>query len=105
MTGLIIDRHHPQLGLSLSGKVVVMPHGRGSSSASSTLAEAIRLGTAPAGFLLEEPDTIVVLGSLVGAELYGTQCPVVVLESDDYHEIRDGSPILIDEGSVTIGRE
>ena len=41
-TGTVIDRAHPQVGASLAGRVVVMPFGRGSSSGSSVLAEAIR---------------------------------------------------------------
>ena len=46
-TGRIIDRHHPQLDESVVGRVLVMPSGRGSSSASSALCEAIRAGTGP----------------------------------------------------------
>ena len=41
-TGEIIDRRHPQSGAILSGKVLLMRAGRGSSSGSSVLAEAIR---------------------------------------------------------------
>ncbi|MGD2100782.1 MAG: DUF126 domain-containing protein [Acidimicrobiia bacterium] len=77
-SGVIIDRAHPQRGLSLSGKVVVMPHGRGSSSASSVLAESLRLGTGPAAIILDEPDQIIVIGSLVARLLYGVECPVYV---------------------------
>jgi predicted aconitase with swiveling domain len=76
-TGLIIDRSHPQRGLSVTSAIVAMPHGRGSSSSSSVLAEALRLGTAPAGFVLDSPDSILVIGSLVANRLYGTVCPIV----------------------------
>lgn len=76
--GVVIDRSHPQRGVSLSGKVVFMPHGRGSSSSSSVLAEAMRLGTAPAGIVLGEPDSILVIGSLVARWLYGVACPIYV---------------------------
>jgi uncharacterized protein len=76
-TGLIIDRNHPQLGLSVTDTILTMPHGRGSSSSSSVLAEALRLGTGPAGFVLESPDSILVIGSLVANLLYGRDCPIV----------------------------
>ncbi len=76
-TGLLIDRNHPQAGQSMMGRIVVMPHGRGSSSSSSVLAEALRLGTAPAGFVLGEPDAILVIGALVANRLYSTICPIV----------------------------
>lgn len=77
-TGKLIDANHPQVGESLAGRLVVMPHGRGSSSSTSVLAEAIRLGTGPAGLILDQPDQMLVVGSLVAKLLYGTSCPVVV---------------------------
>jgi predicted aconitase with swiveling domain len=77
-TGRIIERTHPQFGQSLAGKIVVMPHARGSSSSSSVLAEALRVGTGPAALVLGEPDQIIVIGVLVAALLYGEVCPVLV---------------------------
>lgn len=77
-TGRIIDRNHPQFGQSLAGKIVYMPQGRGSSSSSYVLAEAIRIGTAPAGLVLGEPDSILVIGSLVARLLYDVECPIYV---------------------------
>lgn len=77
-TGRVIDRHHPDLGACISGRILVMPGGRGSSSASSVLAEGLRLGTAPAGIVLAEPDPILTVGALVAQELYGLSCPIVV---------------------------
>jgi len=77
-TGEVIDVHHPQRGENVAGRVLVMPSGRGSSSSSSVLAEAIRAGTAPAAIVLHEPDPIVALGAIVARELYGTSMPVVV---------------------------
>lgn len=80
-TGRLIDVHHPQAGEVVTGRVLVMPSGRGSSSSSSVLAEAIRAGTAPAAIVLREPDPIVALGSIVARELYGTRVPVVVSDA------------------------
>jgi predicted aconitase with swiveling domain len=80
-TGLVIDPHHPQRGERVSGRVLVLPSGRGSSSSSSVLAEAIRAGTAPAAIVLLEPDPILALGSIVARELYGARVPVVVASS------------------------
>lgn len=79
-TGAVVDRAHPQNGKSLRGKIVVMPHGRGSSSASSVLAEALRRGTGPAALVLDQPDQIIVVGCLVARLLYGVECPVFVGE-------------------------
>jgi predicted aconitase with swiveling domain len=78
-TGRIVDVHHPQHGASVTGTVLVMPAGRGSSSSSSVLAEAIRMGTAPSAIVLRGADPIVALGAIVARELYGVTVPVVVV--------------------------
>jgi predicted aconitase with swiveling domain len=87
VSGLIIDRHHPACGRSLGGVVLVMPSGRGSSSSSTVLAEAIRLGTAPAAILLAEPDPILVVGAMVAESLYGRQCAIAVLLRAEYDRV------------------
>ena len=56
---------------SCAGRILVMRAGRGSSSGSSVLAEAIRAGTAPAAIVLAERDAILAVGAMVAAELYG----------------------------------
>ena len=43
-TGAVIDVHHPQAGSIVAGRVLVLPAGRGSSSSSYVLAEAVRVG-------------------------------------------------------------
>lgn len=80
-TGRIVDTQHPQRGALLSGRVLLMSVGRGSSSSSAVLAEAIRLGTAPTAIVLARTDVIVALGSIVARELYGKECPVVSLDA------------------------
>ena len=104
-TGTIIDRHHPQAGGVVAGRILVMPAGRGSSSSSSVLAEAIRAGTAPAAIVLSEPDGIVVLGALVAEELYGTVCPVVLVTGGPGDAIRTGAQVTVaPDGQLTVAR-
>ncbi|MGZ8601493.1 MAG: aconitase X swivel domain-containing protein [Actinomycetota bacterium] len=91
-SGRLIDTHHPQVGASLAGRVLVMPSGRGSSSSSYVFAEAIRAGTAPVAVVLAEADAIVALGAIVAGELYGVEVPVVT--STD--------PALVTGSSVTV---
>lgn len=78
--GRVVDAHHPQVGAVVTGTVLVLPAGRGSSSSSSVLAEALRLRTGPAAVVLAVADPILTIGALVAAELYGTVCPVVVVD-------------------------
>lgn len=80
-TGRIIDQSHPDLGRLVTGTILVMPGGRGSSSSSSVLAEALRLRMAPAALVLEVPDPILTVGAIVARSLYGLACPIVVCET------------------------
>jgi predicted aconitase with swiveling domain len=86
-TGAVIERRHPQHGETMRARVVAMPGGRGSSSSSTVLAEAVRAGVAPEAIVLRRPDPILPLGALVAAELYGRSCPVVVLDDADYEAL------------------
>ena len=82
-TGRITDRWHPQCGAVLSGKILSMESGRGSSSGSAVLAEALRRGTGPRGILLSRRDGIVSAGAIVANNLYGVGCPVVFLPREE----------------------
>jgi len=100
-TGELIDAHHPQRGANLAGRAVVMRSARGSSSSASVLAEAVRAGTAPAAFLLGEPDLILAVGAAVAEELYGRMVPVIVLRADELAALPDGAEVRIGpDGSV-----
>ena len=83
-TGKIIDTHHPQHGASITGKILVLPSARGSSSSSSVLAELIRGGVGPAAIVLGVRDPILALGAMVAEALYGRVVPVLVPDADDY---------------------
>ncbi|HEX6264161.1 MAG TPA: DUF126 domain-containing protein [Actinomycetota bacterium] len=90
VTGEIVEANHPQRGEVVTGRVLVMPSGRGSSSSATVLAESIRLGTGPAGVVLGEADEIVAIGALVAEVLYGVTTAVFVTSRDGYSAIRHG---------------
>jgi hypothetical protein len=94
-TGQIVEVGHPQRDAVVTGRILVMPSGRGSSSSSTVLAEAIRAGTGPAGVVLREPDDIIAIGALVAAELYGITVPVVVATRSAYVSIADGDHLAL----------
>ena len=97
-TGRVIDRSHPAFGQVVAGCVLAMPSGRGSSSASSVLAEAIRCGTAPAALILETPDPILVVGAIVAQCLYGARCPIVICDPDALAGIEAGATLRVTAG-------
>lgn len=82
-TGVILDVHHPQCGRCVSGTILLMRESKGSGSAPGAIAEAIRLGTAPAAIVLAVPDINLAVGADVAATLYGRHCAVLrVTESE-----------------------
>jgi predicted aconitase with swiveling domain len=102
-TGRVIDVHHPQLGVTITGRVLVMPSGRGSSSSSSVLVESIHAGTGPVAIVMREPDPIIALGAIVVRELFGTRFPVVVVDEATYRSLRNDAIVVVrasDAGAV-----
>jgi len=97
-TGTIIDRLHPQRGANVAGRILMMPGGRGSSSGSATLAEALRLGKGPAAILMLERDAIVVVGAMVAAELYGLSCPVALVDTRDWKRLAASASLTLEAG-------
>jgi predicted aconitase with swiveling domain len=94
-TGEIVEANHPQRGSVVTGTILVLPSGRGSSSSATVLAESIRAGTAPAGIVLGEPDDIIVIGVLVAEELYGVAIPVIVASAAALGTIRNGDEVSL----------
>ena len=97
-TGQIIDRWHPQHNVNVAGRVLMMQAGRGSSSGSASLAEAIRLGHGPAAILLLDRDAIVVVGAMAAAELYGRECPVALVAEGDWERLAAACALMVEAG-------
>ncbi|MEM7801612.1 MAG: DUF126 domain-containing protein [Chloroflexota bacterium] len=86
-TGEIIDRRHPQSGKIVSDRVLILPAGRGSSSASSILLEAVRSDKAPVAIVTAEKDGILTLGAVVAQEIYKLGPTIGVLPNPGYDEL------------------
>jgi predicted aconitase with swiveling domain len=94
--GEIIDVHHAQHKAKMTNKILVMPSGRGSSSATAVLAELIRTGDGPLVIVMLQCDTILVIGALVSAEIYGISMPIVELDQEQYAQLSDGMRVSVD---------
>lgn len=86
-TGMIIDRSHPQHGLSLAGKVVAMPGSRGSSGTPGVLGDAIRQGTGPAAMIVTKADVNLVAGALTARALYDRDCPILLVDETTFAKL------------------
>ena len=103
-SGLIVEPRHPDHGRCVAGHILALPASRGSSSSSSVLAELLRRGVGPLGIVLGEPDEILVVGAVVARELYGVDCPVLLLGRDDYPIVATWRAATIDpDGTITRG--
>lgn len=87
-SGEVVDRHHPLCGQNVAGKVLAIPHGRGSCTGSSVLLELIMNGHAPAALVFEQADDILTLGAMVASAFFGRSLAVVCLEAQSYAAIR-----------------
>ena len=97
--GEIIDVHHAQHKAKMTNKILVMPSGRGSSSATAVLAELIRTGDGPLAIVMLQCDTILVIGALVSAEIYDISMPIVELNQEQYAQLSDGMRVKVDAAS------
>ena len=80
LTGLICDRHHPDFGKSVVGKIMVLEASRGSSSGSYVLMELMRAGLAPSAIVVAEPDGVICTGVLAGEVTYQINLPVIQID-------------------------
>jgi cis-L-3-hydroxyproline dehydratase len=104
-TGVIIDRRHPLAGQLATGRVLVIPSGRGSCSGSGVLLEAIHNGTAPAAIVTSRLDPVISLGCILGDELYASRPALIVISDQDRRGIETGDKIEIDaRGVITVTR-
>ena len=101
-TGEITDLRHPQGGMSVKGKVLMMPFGRGSSSGSSVIAEGIRSGSGPAGIIMMEADEKIAFCAIVADEIYEKAMPIIVVEKTEYEKYSTGDQIVISEDGITL---
>lgn len=86
-TGRIIDVHHSGHGLSVAGKILMMPTSRGSCSGSGVLLELSLNGHAPAALVFCEREEILTLGALVSDRIFGRPLPVVRLSRMAYDQL------------------
>jgi len=83
-TGTIVDAHHPQHGLSLAGRVVMMPTSRGSCTGSGVLLGLALADRAPAALVFHEAEDILTLGALISGRMFDRNVAVLRLSEKEY---------------------
>lgn len=98
-TGKVVDANHELFGQSIKGKVLVFPHGKGSTVGSYVIYQLFKNGVAPAAMINMESEPIVAVGAIISA------IPLVDrLENDPYTFLKDGMSIKVNssEGYVEV---
>ena len=91
-TGEIVERGSELAGESVKGKVLVFPHGKGSTVGSYVLYRLKKNGAAPAAIVNEKCETIVAVGAII------SEIPCV--DMVDVGKITPGSRVRVDGGVV-----
>lgn len=97
--GVIIEHNHELEGKPFKGKVLIFPHGKGSTGGSYVVYQVAVEGTAPAAIINRNTETIIAVGAIMGG------IPVVDhLEDNMYEEIETGDYVKVDavNGKVTL---
>jgi predicted aconitase with swiveling domain len=93
--GEIVDPRHPQHGMSITGRVLLVPAAVGSSSSSAIMLELLREGTAPAAILMGKADAILALGCIVGSELGYDPIPILEVPVEAFEYVFDGAMVEV----------
>jgi predicted aconitase with swiveling domain len=95
-TGEVVEKDHPLEGLSVAGKILVMPSGKGSTVGSYVLYALRKADKAPAAIVNKETDPVIAVGSII------SEIPTV--DSIDITRIENGQIVEVDadRGVVSI---
>lgn len=93
-TGVVVEENHILAGKSIKGKVLVFPHGKGSTVGSYVMYQLKKNGAAPAAIINLETEPIVAVGAII------SEIPLVdMLEKSPYEFLKDGDLVLVNGNS------
>ena len=99
-TGVVTEAGHALEGVSVKDKILVFPGGKGSSVVQMDGLYKLELnGAAPLGFIVREPDTVLVSTAII------MEIPMVDrVEDEFYNAVKTGDQIEInaDEETITL---
>ncbi len=93
-TGVVIEKGHELQGVSVKGKILVFPQGKGSTVGSYTLYRLKKNCAAPAGMINKECETIIAVGAII------SEIPCV--DKIDIGKIGAGTKVRIKDDTVSL---
>lgn len=96
--GTVIKKGHALYGVSIAGKILSFPNGKGSSVVQADgLYQLQKAGTAPRAMIIRNPDTTLVASAII------LEIPLVDrLDDDFYSGARDGVHVTVDADAETV---
>ncbi len=80
-TGIVIEKGHELEGKSVAGKIMVFPHGKGSTVGSYVILGLAKNGNAPAAIVNLEAEPIIAVGAIL------SKIPMVDKPKEDIFEL------------------
>jgi uncharacterized protein len=93
-TGVVTEKGHELQGVSVSGKILVFPQGKGSTVGSYTLYRLKKNGVAPAAMINKECETIIAVGAIISE--------IPTIDKVDVSKIKTGNKVSIENDIVSI---
>ncbi len=72
--GIVCEKNHELYGKEIKNKILVFPHGKGSTVGSYVIYQMKKLKTAPKAFIVEKADEMVISGAVIA------DIPMLVVE-------------------------
>ena len=92
-TGEIIEEGHPLKGENVKGKILIFPHGKGSTVGSYVMLGLSKNNKAPAGIINLEAEPIIIVGAII------SKIPMVDRPAKDIFQIVKNGDILEIDGT------
>ncbi len=99
--GVITEYNHELFGKSIKDKILLFPHGKGSTGGSYVVYQLAKNKTGPKAIINMTTETIIAVGAIMG------EIPVIdSLEKNPYDLISNGDHVKVDanQGIVTINK-
>jgi predicted aconitase with swiveling domain len=95
-TGIIIEEGHPLQGISIEGRVLAFPYGKGSTVGSYVMYALKQNGKAPAAIINRDAEPIIAVGAIISG------IPMIDRPDPPLSALPDGTDVTVnaDEGEV-----
>lgn len=93
-TGIVLDPGHPLQGQSIAGKILVFPHGKGSTVGSYTILRLAKAGAAPLALINSNSEAITAVGAIIA--------DIPMVDQIEIGQIRTGDRVRVNNEQVEI---